>query len=431
MATPGYYKTNMRALRFRELKRMFGPQKVWLAYLKSRFAGATGGNWMPGLWAENQCAVAELSEDFWTSTKRHRAAFERLGFTPRRFSKSTKNLNPGLRNNGAILYLHSNAAHVGQLIFLNRTQTTTGKEFVRINIAFTAVYERGTLNCTNSRTGFDRLPEHEISRVDSYDAEYIYTQFLEQLRRRTELPRTFSDLGSLKTWYDEKQIKTFEEKVRRGLFVPMTDQEVAQVEAGWANGTKPSAVPRLRFKLSIWFLSVILILTLRCSHYHISSGSADTIDYRGQQFKLRKAYASYEDYKDDPDNLNTNELPRIEEVMANAPIPSSFKDNREFVHSMFDLGFPGYGIGGIPNVLPPLYAESVEIPGHGKERYVIARDFGGRLQVVDDFIAGSETNTIRRVELKEQTLRYYDAHDVLVREKELAPAPAQEQSPPK
>ena len=33
---------------------------------------------------------------------------------------------------------------------------------------------------------------------------------------------------------------------------------------------------------------------------------SDTIDFRGERFKMRKAYQTHDDYKDDPENLDGN-----------------------------------------------------------------------------------------------------------------------------
>src|SRR5690242_19277045 len=79
---------------------------------------------------------------------------------------------------------------------------------------------------------------------------------------------------------------------------------------------------------------------------HLGGGSG-TLDYGGQSFKTAKRYRSYEDYKDDPNNLDTNELIRIEKLMSEASLPSSFNSRKDFINAMFKLKFPGYGLGGI------------------------------------------------------------------------------------
>jgi hypothetical protein len=103
--------------------------------------------------------------------------------------------------------------------------------------------------------------------------------------------------------------------------------------------------------------------------------------------------------------------------------PSSFKDRKALIHSLiFDLKFPGYGEGGIGEAAQTddgsaLEVNSVEIPQRGKERYIVVRGEGGQLNLGDDFVRETGTNTIRGVKLEKQTLRYYDSSGNLVREK--------------
>jgi hypothetical protein len=51
---PGYYKTNYRSLRFREVLRMQGNLfKALKAYVLKRFRRPVAAGWMPGLWSDS------------------------------------------------------------------------------------------------------------------------------------------------------------------------------------------------------------------------------------------------------------------------------------------------------------------------------------------------------------------------------------------
>jgi len=76
-----------------------------------------------------------------------------------------------------------------------------------------------------------------------------------------------------------------------------------------------------------------------------AGGASRTIDYHGQTFRAAKKHWSYEDYKDDANNLDSNELLRIEKAMTEASLPSSFDSRKEFIRAMMELKFPGYGFG--------------------------------------------------------------------------------------
>jgi hypothetical protein len=175
-------------------------------------------------------------------------------------------------------------------------------------------------------------------------------------------------------------------------------------------------------KRSAWPIVVIALALLFYAARHFREDASDTIEYRGEHFKLTKAYSTYDDYKDDPDNLNTNELKRIEKIMIEASFPSSLATREEFIRALFDLKFPGYGAGSIGSQPQTddgstLLVESVEIPQREKDRYLVARESGGRLVLVDDFVATTATNVISQVKLQAGKLHYFDRTGAIVREK--------------
>ena len=68
MFAPGYYKTNYRALRLRDMVRWYGFSKGLSAYLITRFKQADSGVWMPELWIDTGCSREDLSEEFRLAT---------------------------------------------------------------------------------------------------------------------------------------------------------------------------------------------------------------------------------------------------------------------------------------------------------------------------------------------------------------------------
>jgi hypothetical protein len=177
-------------------------------------------------------------------------------------------------------------------------------------------------------------------------------------------------------------------------------------------------------KRSVWPIVVIALVVTFYLVRHFRGGASDTIDYRGEHFKMRKAYWTYEAYKDDPNNLDTNELEKIEKVMVEATFPSSFTSREEFIHKLFKLKFPGYGLGGTGSQPQTddgstLMVESVEIPQRDKNRYLVVRESGGHFALVDDFVSTTATNAITQVKLQARRLSYYDGNGSVVREKEM------------
>ena len=168
-----------------------------------------------------------------------------------------------------------------------------------------------------------------------------------------------------------------------------------------------------------WIFVVIAAVALFYFTRGFHGGGGDTIEYRGEHFKMGKTFWSYEDYKDDPNNLNTNGLSHIEAVMIGANIGTNFDTREQFVHAVFSMKFPGYGLSQFGEKQQAdgsmLSMFSVEIPQRDKDRYFVARMAGSHLTLVDDFVASSVSNVISKVTLEGMSLHYYDGSGSLVR----------------
>jgi hypothetical protein len=400
-----------------------GIRRAFPAYLQTRFKHPDHGGWMPGLWADLECRQEDLSEYIWQATKPHRLDLEKLGFTVCRYLKPTKSLNPNLRDSGGISYLDSTRRFFAQVLYHRMFIPAAGTIQNSLIITFTAVYENGTLSCTNNRKAFAPLEDSLVIRMNSYDVGQVYHEFQSQVQRRTGQPREFPTLESLRRWFDDKQVRTFEKRVRRRLFVPMSEQQVQaaknRLQGHFAAPT--AGPPKIVRTASIWGIIIATALTLTFLP-RARRESSYTLTYQGQQFKMAKPYATYEDYKDDPDNLDTNEFPRIELAMTSADVPTTFKDRKQLIDLVgLGLEFPGYGLG-IATATntddgSTLELDEIEIPHRDKSRYLVVHESPNHLVLIDDFVAGTATNAVKRVKLESATLRYYDDHGVLVRQK--------------
>jgi hypothetical protein len=206
--TPGYYKVSFRAVP---------------GLTKSIPTG-----WMPGLWADLQCGEHELSKDFWDATKVYREQFRTLGFVEQGFKKLKRVLNPISRESGGISYLDSTRCHFGQLIYNKSFIASEGKEMIVVVVSFTALFANEVFSCTNNpNPAFNNIPTHKVLRLKSNDLPLIYRIFVDELKKRSGQPRRFDDLNSLKAWFDSNAMELFEDNVRRGIWVRMSDYEVA------------------------------------------------------------------------------------------------------------------------------------------------------------------------------------------------------------
>lgn len=179
----------------------------------------------------------------------------------------------------------------------------------------------------------------------------------------------------------------------------------------------------LIFALAI-VLTVVCLARLTGRREQSLPRNDSTIEYQGQRFQLSKRYASYDAYKEDPENLASDELLRIEKLMLELKLPDSFATQTEFHLAVLKLKFPGYGMGGFEDSGHTddgsvIFNSAIEIPQTDKERFFIARSAGKELRLVDDFVYASPSNAITKAELKQKRLRYFNNAGLMVREIEL------------
>ena len=111
-----------------------------------------------------------------------------------------------------------------------------------------------------------------------------------------------------------------------------------------------------------------------------------------------------------------------EQTAAN--VPTTFKDRKQLVDQViFGLKFPGYGLGSssVTNTDDgsTLEMDEIEIPHRDRSRYLVVQESPNHLVLIDDFVTGTATNAITHVKLESGTLRYFDDHGDLVRQKPL------------
>jgi|SRR6516225_662970 hypothetical protein len=177
-------------------------------------------------------------------------------------------------------------------------------------------------------------------------------------------------------------------------------------------------------KRNWWLVAIAALAVVLYGLGYFPGGGQDTIEYRGGHFKMSQRYSSYEVYKDDPNNLDTNELSRIEKAMLEANIGKTFDSREQFSRAVFGVKFPGYGLSSLGEKTQAdgsvLTMMSVEIPQRDKDRYFVARKSKNHLILVDDFVANAGSNTLSQVKLDGSRLLYTTDKGVLVREHQMS-----------
>ena len=158
------------------------------------------------------------------------------------------------------------------------------------------------------------------------------------------------------------------------------------------------------------FIVIGAIVGLMVVWNFVSKKIPSHIEYRGQEIKLSRYYLDYEEYKDDPDNIDPSETSRVQHLVAGAPIANTFETRKAMFDAAFSIKFPGYGFGGFGDGgNSPLTGFSIEIPRADKFRYITFQRADGKYVLVDEFTA-PEIPLITRVRLEGNTLVYSSDH---------------------
>jgi len=178
---------------------MRGLLRLPLTYLITRFKTPTPAGWMPQMWADLDCAEQELSSGFVRATTGCRESLCNLGFNEVGFKKLKCILNPNHRDDGGINLLDRSRCHFGQLIYnKSHAPPPINRDREQVIVAFTAVFEEGTLNYTNNaKTAFDSVPHHAVVRIASNDVAHIYRRFVDAVQGHKEPPLRFANQKAL------------------------------------------------------------------------------------------------------------------------------------------------------------------------------------------------------------------------------------------
>lgn len=231
MATPGYYKINHRALGLGGAMKIRGWWRGLLGWWFLRRRPPSPVGWLPGLWADSEARREEMAGEFWEATKQQLADFASLGFEEINFKKFRRNLNPSVLESGGVNYLDASRSQYAQLLY-NRIHLPEpiNRDRITVSVSFTAVYPQQVITHTNNRNPFGILPGHKIVRHGQPNVRAIHSAFLNNLARMAGTPRRFEEVTALREWFDASQIEMHEDRVRRGIFVRMSDGEVEEAK---------------------------------------------------------------------------------------------------------------------------------------------------------------------------------------------------------
>lgn len=136
-----------------------------------------------------------------------------------------------------------------------------------------------------------------------------------------------------------------------------------------------------------WFILIVIVVL--AAFWWVRNNRTDVMPYRGETIKLSKSYADFDQYKNDPNNIDPSETTRVQTLVVTAPIAHSFASRLEVFKATQDIVFPGYGsgvTGGPQTDGSELFAVTIEIPRANKDRFIVFRGRNGRYELIDDFV---------------------------------------------
>ena len=114
---------------------------------------------------------------------------------------------------------------------MNESQRGAGREQIEYvaepkldGLAVTVIYRNGKLE--RAATRGDGVKGEDVTA----NVRTIHSAFLNHLTRIPETPRRFENAAALREWFDANQIELHEDRVRRGIFVKMSDWEVEEAK---------------------------------------------------------------------------------------------------------------------------------------------------------------------------------------------------------
>lgn len=163
---------------------------------------------------------------------------------------------------------------------------------------------------------------------------------------------------------------------------------------------------------------LLLLATVMLSGCEPDGPPTNTMTYRGQTIHLTKFYSDYDDYKDDPNNIDPKELPRVQKLMLGATLQKSFPDRLAVGKAVFSVAFPGYGVASYAETPQAdgsaLWLMSVEIPPRDRERYFVFRKRSGTYTLADNFVRPQTGPPIQSARDQSGKIVYLDASGNIV-----------------
>jgi hypothetical protein len=181
---------------------------------------------------------------------------------------------------------------------------------------------------------------------------------------------------------------------------------------------RKSISPAFKLVLAALFFQMVLVTPASFAQ----SRKFSSIEYQGSRIQLDKAYADFDEYKDDRTNLGTKQADQADLLLRTAKFGPLFANSQVLGSALAEIQFPGYGLF-YANQLGARTAVNlelayVEIPMKNRNRYfVLERTHSSCFKVLMDFVANAspEITRVGRAASGELEFRTSDGRVVMLK----------------
>lgn len=168
--------------------------------------------------------------------------------------------------------------------------------------------------------------------------------------------------------------------------------------------------------------SILLPLAVIAGLYFVRGrlNRFDEFPYRGETYKLGRAYSSWEDFKDDP-TIAADQLAAVQKAVESKPLTPIYTSRWDLIQGTHAIAFPGFGMASFGEHAGAdgsmLAGHAVSIPMADKDRVFVYRGKGDTWTLIDDFV-WTPSDSIWKVDDKDGKLVYsgFDGKEVVTRE---------------
>lgn len=221
MITPGLYRMNFRGLTLAESWRFAGGPVTFLIALVLkgiRFKGAR--MWLPTHQAEARCTEAELSEGARQRLLPEVEKARALGYGDGHFIRAARIDDPAMKEGCAYIALHADRTRALMIAYTVNALAGGAEKTAVCATGALCLADGGDVVFLNHRNYMDGEPTTRRVVLKDRTLAELDAAMAAEVRKLGMNVRSFANWMEMKTYTEAADERTFEGRIRRGLFLP-------------------------------------------------------------------------------------------------------------------------------------------------------------------------------------------------------------------